>query len=319
MNHNSHEILTELMEQPQRLKDLITFYASGSGSELLSRIPCGGRVLFTGAGSEYYLSEIAAELCCEKGVDARAVEATNLVQWPDVVKDQYSLVFILSSLGSEEEIARLQSHLDPRKVVVVTNKPESSLAEWATINLPIFAGLENWQGSKSFLNAGILLWLVSRRITQAWDGSENDQLKRLRQRVQLLLEGRAAIDEQWRNCLADCDHLFFDGCKINRFIAAQSSLTFLRWRGIQVSAFPRDTLAGSTKPGWGIIEFRESPLKNNPAAEIPGVFDKTIFLVDGFPQPATAPLRPGTGLAAEMGMWLNWVSIQLLAIHPELH
>ena len=318
---DSREILSELMQQPQALKDLSAFYCGEQGHELLAKHSTGGRLLFCGAGSDFYLADLAAQQCCQAGVDARAIEPGELTQWPVSLLAQYSQIFYISPSGNDPEMNFLFEKFEPVRTGALTNNPDGELARRAAFTLPLFAGLEKWLGSKSFLNGGALLWLFSRHLSRRVDGSEAEQLKRLRQRVQLMLDGKEALNEQWQNCLAGADHFIFTGTGLQTLAAAQTELFLAGWAGIHANAIGWSALEQGYTDFSGadcaVIDFQAS---GNPKEKTEPFWRDMankevhcIRVVDGFPQSVTDPQRPTVGLEPGLAVLLNVLSGQLLA------
>jgi hypothetical protein len=159
----------------------------------------------------------------------------------------------------------------------------------------------------------VLSWLISRRLAQKQDGSEADQLKRLRQRIQLLLEGNSAVLEQWQHCLEGSETLALSGPGLQAQIADRASLCLFEWAGIQASVIPWPASSYPHAAGWTVIELCSSLLSGAGEASEQTQSSQTIRLLDGYPQRANDPLRPTAGLPVELENLLNWVSLQLLA------
>jgi glucosamine--fructose-6-phosphate aminotransferase (isomerizing) len=105
------------------------------------------RVLFTGCGSTYYLSlAAAATFQALTGVPARGVPAGELVLYPEATYVPGGALLIAVSRSGEttetvEAVRRF--HREERgEVVVVTNYPDSTLAQLGAVALSVPAGQE---------------------------------------------------------------------------------------------------------------------------------------------------------------------------------
>jgi len=310
MNRNpqsvpERELLAEINEQVRSLQELSKFYCSAAGMELLESLPIEGRFLFVGSSPELPASQLAAQLFCSLGVDASAISANALTQWPSSLLDRYNRVFLFSST----EVEKIKKRAKSEQWVSLINDPENKQIDRVGTLLPTFAGT----GSSPFLNYVALSWLISRRLTGQWQGSEAEQLKRLRQRIQLLLEGRSALLEQWQHCLAGHDHLILSGQGIQAQIAARASLYLLDWAGIGTTVVPWQALTHPLTAGWAEIQCCDSAESKETETPEPEHSAQIVWLIDGYPQVADDPARPTVGLPAGLGGLLNWVSLQLLA------
>jgi fructoselysine-6-P-deglycase FrlB-like protein len=307
------------MQQPQALRDLSAYYESALGKSLLERIPLGEKILFSGEGADYYIACMAAAQCCRFGLDARSVGSRELIAWPEALLAQFSCVSIISASGSNSEIAPLLNKLNPAKVIALTNNPDSLLANRAGLTLPLCAGLENGFGFKSQTNALVLAWLMSRKLSNVIDGSEAEQLKRLCQHMQIMLEGKAALFEQWQACLGNSDRLFFTGAGYHAVTAEQVAdflmgSSAIRCTAVRLGSLKQyyEKLAGA---GLAVIVFQDAGNENDPDLQMMQEHGVTVIRVEGgFPMLPGAPLRPAVSIAAELTSLLDILSGQLLSV-----
>ena len=318
--NEKNSIISELLQQPQALKQLSAFYAAESGQSLLRRIPSGERNLFVGSGSSFWAASQAARQCCLAGVDARALEAEELLSWPKKLSDQFSAIFMLAPDKDCSEVGELIDIFDPAHLVVLTNQSESEFSR-PVLTLPLCAGHEEWDGSKTFINAAVLLWLVCRRIIQRNGAGELDPLKRLCQYIQLLLEGREALFEQWNTCLQSSTNLLFTGSGLQTAAARRVADRLTAWAGVRPMILAPDQLgarhAELTEANLNVVLFQgPSEISGRELAASLALQERgarLIRLKDGFPQPFLISERPAVLLDVGLSPLLNVVSGQLLA------
>jgi fructoselysine-6-P-deglycase FrlB-like protein len=310
---------SRVMQQPQALKDLSAYYESAVGKSLLERIPPGEKVLFSGEGVDHYIACMAAAQCCRAGIDARSVTSRELIAWPDSLLAQFSCVCIISQSGSNSEITPLLNRFDAAKIVVLTNSPDSLFASRAGLILPLCAGLENCLGLKSQTNTLELVWLMSRKLSKRTDGSEAEQLKRLRQHMQIMLDGKSALFEQWQTCLGISERLFFTGCGYHALTAELAANMLMGVSTIPCAAVSLSSLLQNgnnlTKKGFTVIVFQETGSENDAALQLLQQHGGMVIRVEGgFPLLPGASFRPAVSIAAELSPMLDILSVQLLSI-----
>jgi glucosamine--fructose-6-phosphate aminotransferase (isomerizing) len=104
-------------------------------------------VVFTGCGSTYYLSlAAAATLQTLAGIPARGVPAGELVMYPEATYGPGKTLLVAVSRSGETsetlEAVRAFQRQERGQVLVVTNYPDSSLAQLGTVTLAVPAGQE---------------------------------------------------------------------------------------------------------------------------------------------------------------------------------
>jgi hypothetical protein len=291
-----HPIVNEIETQLQMLQELSRFYCSADGVALLEQLHPGGRYLFVGDGS----AQLAAKQCTAQAIDAAALEVDDLSRWPAELCKRFDRVFVFASTHSQSDF----KHFSASQVVLLAPTSKTGAPNVAGLVLPTFFSEAQWPGSQPFLARGVLTWLLSRRLSARWDGSEADQLKHLRQRSQLLIEGRPALLEQWQRCLAGKGRLFLTGSGIQAILAAQAAISLSQWTELLATNLP-----------WGspLPTGRPDALSITLLGTAERRLTDSVTLIDGYPLLPADPPRPGAGLESGLGCFLNWISLQLLA------
>ena len=315
-------ILQEINQQSQALKDLNGFYINGDGRRLLEQILLTGSPLFTGMGASFHAACVAADLCFSAGVAARAVETSELLTWPKGTLSSNEVVIYLSQSGASAEVAPFLQQYQPAHLIALTNDLQSPLAGGAEVVLPLCAGIETLIASKTYLNSLALLWLISRRLAGTLDGSEEEKLKRLRQRVQVMLDGKEALFERWQTCIEGSSRLILTGSGLQGISARQTALMLAEWG--KVSALPLSF--GSLKHGFvelaeagvTVVVFQPGSSSGSEEGYLHWLI-KTgaaiIRVIDGFPQRLEDPLRQSAQIDPGLSPILDTISGQMLAVH----
>lgn len=320
ISDHSRESIAESMQQPQALKELSAFYCNGRGNALFERIGSGVKIIFAGEGMDHFIACMAAEMCCRAGVDARAASLTNLAVWPTFLLEQFSSVFIVSRSGSDPEIVPVLNRVSANRLLALTNNSDGWLANRAGLTLPVCAGPENDLALKSVTNALALVWLLSRWLSKNMDGSESEQLKRLRQHMQIMLEGQNTLFEQWQTCLGGAIRLVFTGSGYHALTAVQAVSMLAEWSGVQSAMFSLSSLSHNIHklagPDLAVIVFHGEWNENKSVLSTLQEAGATVIRVeDGFPLPLGAEHRPEVTIADELSPLLDILSCQLLAVY----
>jgi|SRR5579863_285749 len=115
-------------------------------------------LVLVGTGSSLFAAQLGALALRRRGINAHALAATESVL--DNVAYQHAAVIALSRSGESEDLIRALDIVQPKKLIAVTNAPESRLAQRADVLIDVGAGAETAiPASKSMTaTAAILLW-----------------------------------------------------------------------------------------------------------------------------------------------------------------
>lgn len=184
MNHEGFE--ADILSQPEALSRVAARYADAGLERLLS----ARRVLFIGMGSSRYAADTAVALLRGRGIDAHSELASTGTPQPP--SGDTVAVVISASGGSQETIEALHRHRGTSRVVAITNRPDSALAEAADADVDVLAGTEKGGiACRSFACTQAVLALMC--------GAGGGQLERAAESAQALIDARA----EWLAPLAD--------------------------------------------------------------------------------------------------------------------
>lgn len=297
-----HKIQQEIRQQPEALQTLARFYAGEEGRSLLTSIPAASDPLFFGAGASHLAAESAALQCSRNGRAARAMETGDLVEMPAGLLEHYHPLVWISPRGNENEIKPLLERVDPKRLIVVTNNPESTIGRAAQVVLPLCAGEETLPDCRTYVNSLALLWMLVRAMCTLTDGSEKQQIDKIRKRVQLILDGSQAVVEPWQALMDEVGPILFLGRGEHSMSAQYNSMVLaqLAKRSTQclsVDSF-RQGFIELSEPGVGAVIFASSAAgmdtEYDLANELDGYGVNVLLTVDGKPRRLREPL-PGAG------------------------
>lgn len=235
--------LDEVAEHGEALRRLVVFY-QGDGDELLldagrlaSRRPRS--FTFTGMGSSEIAAGIARNYLCEKTVFPVVIwEAGELLHSGlGGIRDDDVVIAISQSGESVETRQVVDGLMFHRQVLSVTNNPESSIARWASVNLPILAGEEASISNKTYVNTMAVLLLLSRALAEDNWSPLFEEINKIAEGMDEQVKGVEGI-EAAAELLSEADALHFVSRGSGMVAARQAALTFQEGAGIFACALP---------------------------------------------------------------------------------
>ena len=166
--------MSEIMEQPKVAMDLLGAFQTDEykkNAEWLKKTmqeAAPAKFLFVGMGSSLFAGYIAVSLLTRAGIDARAMEAQEFIDFGTKLLDEHTIVIAISQSGrSMETVAACEQIKDFPRLAVVTNLPESNLAKYGKTAFLLHAGEEKHTATKSYTNTVVAVEYISAIITGA--------------------------------------------------------------------------------------------------------------------------------------------------------
>ena len=159
LSANGTEILEiECREQPQRLRDLIRAYAEdpGIGSTMRTlRHAAGGRgpILLLGMGASFCSAISGAVLLQTHGRPSFTVDAGEWLHYGASTWDDAALSILLTTSGESAELVELFRRATRGELALICNNYQSTCWGLAENRLPILAGPEYGNATKTYTNA----------------------------------------------------------------------------------------------------------------------------------------------------------------------
>jgi len=172
---NGTQILEiECREQPGRLHDVIQAYRSDSTlrAELKKfRDPAAkkGPILFIGMGASFCSSFGGSVLLETHGRLSFSVDAGEWLHYARPVWSDTALSVLLTTSGESAELVELFKMANDRALGLICNNPESTCWKLAKNRLPILAGPEYGNATKTYTNAtAASIILASEMLELSW-------------------------------------------------------------------------------------------------------------------------------------------------------
>ncbi|HUV95885.1 MAG TPA: SIS domain-containing protein [Acidobacteriaceae bacterium] len=176
LHANGTKILEiECREQPQRLLDLIVAYRNDPeiSSQLknfrrLSQQP--GPVMFIGMGASYCSSFSASVLLTTHGRLSFSGDAGEWLHYARPVWNDAALSVLLTTSGESAEMVKLMKTGEDHPVSLICNNPASTCWNMARNRLPILAGPEYGNATKTYTNStAVTIILASEILERPWE------------------------------------------------------------------------------------------------------------------------------------------------------
>jgi glucosamine--fructose-6-phosphate aminotransferase (isomerizing) len=177
---NGTQILEiECREQPARLWELIHTYATDPVirtqlRELRSLAAKSGPVLFIGMGGSFCSSLSGSVMLQSHGRASFSVDAGEWLHYASTVWDDAALSILLTTSGESAELVELFKGGKDRPLGLICNNPASSCWNLAVNRLPILAGPEYGNATKTYINStAAAIILASEILGLEWqEGAE---------------------------------------------------------------------------------------------------------------------------------------------------
>lgn len=165
----------ECREQPQRLFDLIHAYRRDPGlraqlKKFRQLSLNTGPVLFLGMGASYCASFAGSVLLQTHGRPSFSADAGEWLHYAPPVWSDAALTLLLTTSGESAELVELMKTSDHRPLGLICNNSASTCWKLATSKLPILAGPEYGNATKTYINStAASIILASEILDRPWE------------------------------------------------------------------------------------------------------------------------------------------------------
>lgn len=197
-----NKFLKEIEEQPQALTETLSYYVEDKGKENLNKVVdlwnSGkyDKIIFTGMGSSYFISNAAANLFNQHNINAFAINTGELLHYQFPLLNKSTLLVCISQSGESYEVVKILEKLSSEiTVVAICNEPNSTLSRKAQVVLLSMAGKEDMTSTKTYISTYLVAYLLWLAFTGKFNDSSVAEIETTIQAVSGLLTNR----EQWLN------------------------------------------------------------------------------------------------------------------------
>ena len=164
----------ECREQPKRLGQLLAAYAEDSTIQaelkaFRSLAEKQGPVLFIGMGASYCSSISGSVLLQSHGRPGFSVDAGEWLNYASPVWNDAALSILLTTSGESAELVELVKRSEDRALGLICNNPASTCWRLTKTKLPILAGPEYGNATKTYTNAtAAAIILAAEIVAHPW-------------------------------------------------------------------------------------------------------------------------------------------------------
>jgi glucosamine--fructose-6-phosphate aminotransferase (isomerizing) len=159
----------ECRQQPERLRQLLEAYAADPSiqaelKKFRDLATKKGPVLFIGMGASYCSSISGSVLLQSHGRPSFSVDAGEWLNYATSVWDDAALSILLTTSGESAELVELFKRGEDQALGLICNNPASTCWHLAKNKLPILAGPEYGNATKTYTNATAAAIIVASEI-----------------------------------------------------------------------------------------------------------------------------------------------------------
>ena|SRR5215475_3872849 len=191
----------ECREQPARLAELVNAYESNMAiREELGRLKriagMPGPVLFTGMGASFCSGVTGASLLQAHGRSSFVVDAGEWLHYGLPVWEEVAGTVLLTTSGESAELVELCKKNPGKPLGLICNNEQSKCWALADIKLPILAGPEYGNATKTYTNATAAVIVgASEMLGREWRAEAAGVLRIFRDALNRVFELRNELEE----------------------------------------------------------------------------------------------------------------------------
>jgi glutamine---fructose-6-phosphate transaminase (isomerizing) len=196
----------ECREQPQKLRELIRAYAA----DPVIRVPLGklrdaagpgrGPVLFIGMGASLCSSVSGATFLQTHGRPSFELDAGEWLHYGAAVRDDAALSILLTTSGESAELVELFKRGASGPLALISNNPVSTCWRLAESRLPILAGPEYGNATKTYTNATAAAIIAAAEILGLpWEEDAEKSLDIFSANLERIFDRRGELEQFCRD------------------------------------------------------------------------------------------------------------------------
>jgi glutamine---fructose-6-phosphate transaminase (isomerizing) len=267
-----HEMLREIYEQPEALRNTIALYVHGNtldtivAERLASWSNAAGEILIAASGSSRHsglYGEILLEDLCGLAVDVEYASEYSCRGGSDPRRPS---VLVLSQSGetSDTLAALTEARNKKQKTLAITNQPSSTMAHTADVSMPLAAGQEKAiPATKSFTCQLAVLYLLAlyesvrlQSIDTNTRGRLIEELEAVPAMIQSALDGWRVQMSSLAGMYKNASTFLYLGRGIHYAIAREGALKLKEASYVHAEGYP----AGELKHGPNALVSERVPL-----------------------------------------------------------
>lgn len=197
----------ECREQPERLSQVIRAYSEDRGlfeqlDELKRIMPLPGPILFVGMGASYCSSIAGSILLRSCGRSSFFVDAGEWLHYSLPVQDQVAASILVTTSGESAELVELCKKTSDKPLALVCNNEKSTCWSLTRTRLPILAGPEYGNATKTYTNAtAACIAIASYMLGRSWSQEAEQMLENYSADLKRVFELKSELEQFCRGSL----------------------------------------------------------------------------------------------------------------------
>jgi len=191
----------EVDEQPKRLSELLAAYATdaeirGQIEALKKALPVEPPVLWLGMGASFASSLAGATSLLMAGRASFVLEASEWLHYAGGVHQQAAGPILVTTSGVSAELVELTRRPGPNPRIVLCNQNDSPCWRVANIRLPILAGPERANATKTYVNSAAACIILAAELTgRRWQTEGEQVVAGFARSLETVLGSRKELEE----------------------------------------------------------------------------------------------------------------------------
>ncbi len=191
----------EFLEQPQRLAELVSAYGTNPEireelRKLVSAIASKWPVVWTGMGASYSAAIGGSTLLSVNGWPSFPVESSEFLHYAAGTWSRLGGLILISTSGESAELVSLTRLDSGQRKMLLSNNAQSPCWSAAEIRLPILAGIELANATKTYTNSTAACIIIASEIAgQAWQSEAAKAVEAFSRSLEIVLEQREVMEE----------------------------------------------------------------------------------------------------------------------------
>ena len=191
----------EFLQQPQRLAELVSAYGTDPAirtelRKLVAAIASNDPVVWTGMGASYCAAVAGSTVLSVNGWPSFAVESSEFLHYAAGTWSRLGGLILISTSGESAELVSLARLDSGQRKILLSNHAQSPCWSAAEIRLPILAGIELANATKTFTNSTAASVIIASEIAgHTWQSEAAKAAEAFSRSLEMVLEQRQVIEE----------------------------------------------------------------------------------------------------------------------------
>ena len=192
---------SECLEQPQRLENVFQAYSTdseirGELERLKRSVSTSQPIIWLGMGASYCSSISGVTRCSLAGRPSFFVEASEGLHFALLTLEHVAGPILVTTSGESAELVEICRRAEKRPRMLICNSPQSACWKAADVRLPILAGEEQGNATKSYTNCAAICAIVAAELlNQPWQQQAAQVIEAFARSLEWAFDRRYELEE----------------------------------------------------------------------------------------------------------------------------